>query len=202
MQAKAEAKAKALSAPEAVEMDVFEAIEARRSVRDFEQKKIREAEIQKILGAAVRAPSAKHVLPWRFVVIEDQAKLKELSGFVLEKYGAGKEFAARIAFLRGKTIFHDAPLVVLIACDEAASRWVKEDAALAAENAFLAARALGIGSCFIGMANKLNESEEILAGLGLKRGMKVFAVLAFGFPKGGKWPEGERREVKVVKRFK
>ena len=183
------------------EMSVFECIAARRSVRDFEHKKIPEDAIQKILGAAVQAPSARHVLPWHFVLIEDEAKLKELSDFVLKKYGAVKGFAARIAFLKGKTVFHDAPLVVLVVCDENASNWVKEDAALAAENAFLTARALGIGSCFIGMANSLNDDEGVLRSLALPKGFKVFAALAFGFPKNGVWPEGDKREIKIVKRF-
>ncbi|MFH0973508.1 MAG: nitroreductase family protein [Candidatus Micrarchaeota archaeon] len=182
-------------------MNVFECIAARRSVRDFEKKKIPELAIQKILSAAVAAPSAKHVLPWHFVLIENEAKLHELSDFVLKKYGADKGFAARIAFLKGKTVFHDAPLVVLVVCDENASKWVKEDAALAAENAFLAARALGIGSCFIGMANVLNDEESVLRGLGLSSGFKIFAALAFGFPKDAKWPKGEKREIKIIKRF-
>ena len=182
------------------ETNVFECIAARRSVRDFERKKIPEDAIQKILGAAVQAPSARHVLPWRFVLIENEAKLRELSAVVVKRYGLlGK--AMNLAWLRGKTVFHEAPLVIIIACDEKASNWVKEDAALAAENAFLAARALGIGSCFIGMANVLNDEESVLRELGLSKGLKVFAVLAFGFPKDAKWPKGDKREIKIIKRF-
>lgn len=185
-------------------MDVFECIESRRSVRDFENKKIPEADIQKILRAAVHAPSARHVLPWRFVVIESQVKLKELSALVVKRYGLlGK--ALDLAWLRGKTVFHDAPLVVFIVCDARAERgvgkWFREDAALATANAFLAARALGIGSCFIGMAHRLNDDEAALREAGVPPKHKVFAALAFGFPKNAKWPKGEKREIKIIKRF-
>ncbi|MEM0475179.1 MAG: nitroreductase family protein [Candidatus Norongarragalinales archaeon] len=181
-------------------MELFECIELRRSVRNFENKKIPESAIQKILSAAVQAPSARHVLPWKFVVIESKAKLREISAFVVKRYGLlGR--ALDLAWLRGKTVFHDAPLVVLIVCKENV-KWAREDSALAAENAFLAARALGIGSCFIGMAHVLNDDENALRAAGVPAGHKIFAALAFGFPKGGKWPEGERRAVKIVKRFK
>jgi nitroreductase len=168
-------------------------------VRDFEKKKIPEAQIQKILRAAVMAPSGKHVLPWKFVVIESPDKLKGLSGLVVKRYGLlGR--ALDLAWLRGKTVFHDAPLVVLVVCGEGV-KWAREDSALAAENAFLAARALGIGSCFIGMANVLNDDEAALRACGVSAEHKIFAALAFGFPKGGVWPKGEKREVKVIKHF-
>lgn len=182
-------------------MDVFKAIEERRSVRDYdENKKIPESAVQKILRAAVRAPSARHVLPWRFVVVESKAKHEDLSERVFDNYILPNERAAKLK-LEGKTVFHNAPLVIIIACDEANAKWAKEDAALAAENAFLAARALGIGSCFIGMANKLNEEPEDLRAAGVPAGHKIFAALAFGYPKNGVWPKGERRTVKILKRF-
>lgn len=181
-------------------MSVFECIAARRSVRDFDDKKIPEAAIQKILGAAVQAPSARHVLPWRFVVVENKEKLVELSERAFENMILPRERAAKFR-LEGKTVFHNAPLVVIIACDESASNWVKEDAALAAENMFLAARALGIGSCFIGMANVLNQDADCLRAAGVPEDLKIFAVLAFGFPKNGVWPKGEKREIKILKRF-
>lgn len=182
------------------EMSVFEAIESRRSVRDFEDNKIPEADVQKILRAAVHAPSARHVLPWRFVVIESKAKQDELSERVFENDLLAKERAAKFQ-LEGKNVFHNAPLLIIIACEEASEKWAKEDSALAAENMFLAARALGIGSCFIGMANVLNQDAACLRAAGIPDGHKIFAVLAFGFPKGGVWPKGERREIKILKRF-
>jgi nitroreductase len=153
------------------------------------------------LRAAVAAPSARHVLPWRFVIVESEAKLRDLSERVFDNYSIPSERLAKLK-LEGKTVFHDAPLVIIIACEDAHVKWAKEDCALAAENAFLAARALGVGSCFIGMANALNEEPEDLRAAGVPAGCKVYAVLAFGFPKGGKWPKGERRKIEVVKRFK
>ena len=124
----------------------------------------------------------------------------EQTALKTEKDKASRERLAKIK-LEGKTVFHDAPLVVIIACEDASEKWAKEDSALAAENMFLAARALGVGSCFIGMAHALNQDAECLAAAGVPEGHKIFAVLAFGFPKGGKWPKGENREIKILKRF-
>ena len=182
-------------------MDVFEAIDERRSIRDYdEDKKIPEADLQKILHAAVHAPSARHVLPWRFVIVESKSKHEDLSERVFDNYILPNERAAK-AKLEGKTVFHNAPLVIIVSCEEANAKWAKEDSALAVENMFLAARGLGIGSCFIGMANTLNDEPEDLKAAGIPEGHKIFAVLAFGFPKGGVWPKGEKREIKILKRF-
>ena len=171
-------------------MDVFEAISSRRSVRDYLDKKIPKADIERILRAAVQAPSARHVLPWKFIGIEDKKKQDRLGELALKRHASGS-----VRDLHGKNLFHDAPLVILIACEEG-GKWFKEDAALAAENAFLAARALGIGSCFIGLAHALNESEEELREAGVPPKHKIFAALAFGYPKA--WPPAEKREPNII----
>lgn len=177
-------------------MDVFECIESRRSIREYAPKRVPRAATEKILHAGVMAPSAMHALPWKFIVIEDKAKQDELSGYALAAYGRIQGGLAKIAFLRGKNVFHDAPLVVLIVCEEN-GKWFREDAAAAAQNMFLAARSLGIGSCFIGMAVRLNESNEALAAAGVPKRHKVFAALAFGYPAKG-WPKAEKREPKII----
>ena len=176
-------------------MDVFECIAARRSVRDYDARRIPRDVVEKILDAAVCAPSAMHVLPWKFIIMEDQEKLKDLDARVKKAYGLlGK--AISVAFLKGKTVFHNAPLVILIVCEKS-GQWFREDSALAAENAFLAARALGVGSCFIGMAHRLNDKEEDLQAAGVPKGHRIFAALAFGYPRG-EWPKGEKRSPKIV----
>jgi len=176
-------------------MDVFECIESRRSIRDYDARPVSRDVVEKILNAAVCAPSAMHVLPWKFIVIENQEKLKDLDARIKKAWGLmGK--VVSLAFLKGKTVFHNAPLAILIVCEEK-GEWFREDSALAAENAFLAARAQGVGSCFIGMAHRLNDKQEDLEAAGVPKGHRIFAAMAFGYPKG-EWPKGEKRTPEII----
>lgn len=56
------------------------------------------------------------------------------------------------------------------------------DCALAGENMMLAARSLGIGSCWIGLASVLGEDREIMADLGVPDRCKLQGALIFGYP--------------------
>ena len=55
-------------------MDTFDAISKRRSIRKFINKEIPKEMIEKILNAALQAPSAKNLQPWRFVVVSNTDK--------------------------------------------------------------------------------------------------------------------------------
>lgn len=60
-------------------MDVFEAIEARRAVKKYDPThKMTDAEVTKLLSAAVLAPSSFNIQNWRFVVVEDKAERAEI----------------------------------------------------------------------------------------------------------------------------
>ncbi len=52
-------------------MEVYEAIYARRTVRDFAAREIEPALLRKILAAGFQAPSNDHLRKWEFLVITD-----------------------------------------------------------------------------------------------------------------------------------
>ena len=51
----------------------------RRSVRSYLSKDLGRDTINSLLQAAVKAPTAMHQEPWRFIVIQDQALLTKIS---------------------------------------------------------------------------------------------------------------------------
>lgn len=59
-------------------MEFFEAIEKRRTIRDFENVRIPEDVVQKIIGAGFKAPTNDHMRDWHFIVIDDRKKVMEL----------------------------------------------------------------------------------------------------------------------------
>ena len=90
-------------------MEVLVAIKGRRSVRRYSREPVAHELVERILEAAVWAPSAKNLQPWRFLVVEGQPKnrLAEILGHVAEQmmehadplersYGYGTEESAKI----------------------------------------------------------------------------------------------------------
>ncbi|MDP2878971.1 MAG: nitroreductase family protein [Sulfuricella sp.] len=60
-------------------MNVAEAIASRRSVKAFDQDhRTSEAEIEKLMGLALLAPTAFNIQNWRFVLVSDAALRKEI----------------------------------------------------------------------------------------------------------------------------
>jgi nitroreductase len=51
----------------------------RRSIRKYKDKKVEKEKIEKLLKAAVAAPSAGNEQPWHFVVIRDRNILNHLA---------------------------------------------------------------------------------------------------------------------------
>ena len=53
-------------------MDVYDAINNRRTIRDFEDKAIEMSIIEKILTAGLKAPTNDHMRNWDFVIVDDK----------------------------------------------------------------------------------------------------------------------------------
>ena len=49
--------------------EFFDLVKRQRACRDFSSKEVSDWHVQKLLEAAVRAPSAKNLQPWKFVVL-------------------------------------------------------------------------------------------------------------------------------------
>src|ERR1700722_10101888 len=60
-------------------METWDAITARRNVREFADRAIDTSVLDQILEAGRRAPSSRNWQPWDFVVVTDRAQLQELS---------------------------------------------------------------------------------------------------------------------------
>jgi nitroreductase len=59
-------------------MDVYEAIAARKTIRDFAPQEIPAEVIEKIITAGFKAPTNNHMREWHFVLLQDKAKRREL----------------------------------------------------------------------------------------------------------------------------
>jgi nitroreductase len=62
-------------------MNVYEAIAARRTIRDFSERPIERETLLRILDAGMKAPSHNHLREWHFIVVEDAAQRAALARF-------------------------------------------------------------------------------------------------------------------------
>ncbi|MCR5804339.1 MAG: nitroreductase family protein [Clostridia bacterium] len=59
-------------------MDFYEAVNNRRSIRNFTDEKIPEETIKRIVEAAYKAPANDHFRDWHYIVITDKDKMREV----------------------------------------------------------------------------------------------------------------------------
>ena len=178
-------------------LSALDAIFTRRSVRSYRKPKIDDATIRALLDAAVAAPTAMHLEPWAFVVVQDDAALgrysarakaewaKELTRYQdLHAPAAPRDsgFAARLAD-PAFSVFYDAGTLIVI-CAKALGPFVVADCWLAAQNLMLAACALGLGSCCIGSAVPALNSPDVKAELKIPGDVTAVVPIVVGIPEG------------------
>ena len=143
-------------------MDVFEAVQQRKSIRAYQDKPIPQEKLERILEAARLSPSAVNRQPWHFIVVTEKAKRKALS---------------RGAFAKFLT---QAPVVIVACGDKKTSPdWYTVDTSLAVENIVLTAVNEGLGTCCVGSFN----DADVKTVLNIPNNFEVLVMIAVGYPK-------------------
>jgi nitroreductase len=167
-------------------MELLEAINGRRSVRDYTDETVSDTVLQELIGLAVQAPSALNQQPWSFVVVKDEGLLTHISDqakvHMLKAPLAAPAQRHRDMLADPKFhIFYHAPVLIVI-CAVDAGNWGVEDCALAAENLMLAAYSKGLGTCWIGFAQGWLDTADGKSALGLPSAFVPVAPIIVGHP--------------------
>ena len=150
-------------------MDLYEVIKTRKSVRKYIEKPVEQEKLEQILTAAQLAPSWRNGQCWKFIVVTDIKKKKELirCTSTFNQSWMGKEYA------------------VIIACgnpEQSGNRnrqhYYLVDVAIAMEHLILAATDLGLGTCWIGGFDE-NEVKDLLE---IPEIFRVVAMTTVGYP--------------------
>lgn len=152
-------------------MEFSEVIAKRRSVRHFNTKlAVSDEDVRALLEAAVSAPSAGNIQPWRFVVVRSAEARKRLQEALHQPWAAA------------------APVVIVVCVDPrpCAARYGArgehlysiQDTAAAVENLLLAAVDRGLASCWIGAF----DDKAVAAAIGVAPPITPIAVLPIGYP--------------------
>lgn len=161
-------------------MDFYDVIATRRSVRSFRQDPIADTVLQRVLNAARIAPSGSNRQPTRFILIRDRNRAEQLVPLCYDQ-----QFIAQ------------AP-VLLVACgkDIGTNRGgymgklsMLVDVSIAVDHLTLAARAEGLGTCWIGSF----DNRGIKQYLKVPKQFEIVALTPLGYPEGNPFVETSDR---------
>ena len=190
------------------EMGLFEAMYTQRQITRFKQDPVPREAIDKVIEAATKAPSGGNNQPWHFFAITDKELIAKIGGIYGELWlgarGAqpqpGESPAYQAAWYLANH-FHEVPAMILICVDHsrvpgytpgepivrdryASSIW------LAAQNLFLAARALGLGTRLT--TTHIRREQEIKDLLGIPEYVETVALTPLGYLRGRFGPTDRR----------
>lgn len=144
-------------------MNVWDAIQSKRAIREFKDEPLAEEHIDRILNAGRRSQSSKNSQPWHFIVVQDKDRLQKVSQL--------GDFMGHVA---------GAAMCVVIVVPEENERtlWHFFDAGQSASYMQLAATEIGVGSC-LGTVYKPQEAKDLL---GIPADHQTRIVISFGYP--------------------
>ena len=142
-------------------METLDAIAKRASVRDYLNQPVPRNLLERIVDAGRRAPTARAVEPWEFVVITDRKMLDNLAGII-----------STGVFLKQATA------CIVVFCKE--TKYYLEDGSAATENILLAATDLGLATCWIA-GDKKEYCDEVAKLLGAPDHLKLISLISVGW---------------------
>ena len=160
-------------------MDAYLAVVAKREVRRYTDRQIADDVLTEILEAGRAAGSSKNAQPWRFVVLREPLRRRELAPCLMAPRNL-EGCAAAIA-------------VVLL------NERLRLDVGRVTQNMMVAAWALGVGSCINTV--RPDAQERMQRALGAPAESVVGAVITFGYPAPGEpRPNPKARPEKILAR--
>lgn len=157
----------------------------RRSIRKYTNEAVSDDDLEKLLRAAMAAPSAGNQQSWEFVVIRDRNTLNTMTGF----HSSG-----------GYNMLGHAPLAIVV-CGDLEKQlyegyWI-QDCAAATENILIAAQSLDLGAVWLGVHPREDRVLKIKKLLGLPDNVIPLSIISVGHPAEKKKPSNRYDETRI-----
>ena len=192
--------------------DLLKILRMRRSVRVYKDEPIPEEKLAKMLEAMRYAPTASNRQNWRLTVVTNREEINYLAKestkdlFLAKKVLPLRYLALPFlsqalrqraldprtevildrelnAVAEGKDIvFFGAPCVIILYSRSYTSNMAPNDAGVVMTHGMLAAQALGLGTCWIGIAQRIFQKRKLRKHFKVPKGYNVYGVLAVGVP--------------------
>jgi len=180
-------------------MDLWEALEKRRSIRKYKNTPVSKEILLKLVNAAKLAPNNANVQPWEFVFITEAdlvAKMNEHILTTMTEYWS----KARVEempeeklnkIIKSTTSYGPVPAYLLVCINTSAGKmrkdyikwndmWSHYSVAAALSNLMLAAVEEGLGTCWLGVPSW--NTNELKKELGIPDEVQIISVSPIGYP--------------------
>jgi len=151
-------------------MEVFEAIEKRRSIRAYTEAPVTREQLDRFLEAIRLSPSWKNRQCWNVIVLSEREDILRLGEL--------------LRWNPGRTVFDTVPYFIVLTADPDKSGvrddkpYYMTDVGIAMENGVLAAAELGLGTCWVGAFTEGPVKEF----LGIPDNIRIVAFTPLGVP--------------------
>jgi nitroreductase/flavin reductase (DIM6/NTAB) family NADH-FMN oxidoreductase RutF len=143
----------------------------RTSVRAYQDRPIEDEKVEKMLQAAMAAPTAANKQPWKFIIIKDKNTLKTIADH-----------------FHTMTMAAQAPMAIVVCGDmsltldrDGRDYWI-EDTSAATENLLLAAHSMGLGAVWCGIYPQMERVKYLSELLKLPEDIVPLNVIPVGYP--------------------
>lgn len=146
-------------------LDIFK---NRQSIREYSEKNVEDSKINEILHTCMSAPSARNTKAWKFIVVKDPERIKELSA------------------MKPNSFFAKTAKAIIVLCSEEWKYWV-EDASIVGAYIYLEATNQGLGTCWIQVKDSQttdgqSAEEYVRKVLNIPSEIRVISFFPIGYP--------------------
>jgi nitroreductase len=167
-------------------MEFYEVIKTRRSIRSYKDTPIPEEVMGRVLEATRISPSGHNRQFWKFYIVENKEKKESIAKACDDQMWIGEAPAVIVA------VGYDIPYS---RGGYMGDMTFMMDVSIAFTQLILAARAEGLGTCWIGAFS----NDKVKAALGLPDEENVVAVSPIGYPDKGVFSENtSRKSIKEI----
>jgi len=144
-------------------MDLLKLIKERKTIRKYKNKLIPKQAIDKIIEAGIWGPSVHGFQPWKFIIVRNELRIKEIAHLLIKK-SQKIDIAARILLRSSADVISNSKILIVVCNQQSFSKWASrfkkeygkyaklaELSAISAaiQNMTLVAHRLRIGHCWL-----------------------------------------------------
>ncbi|EIW15674.1 MULTISPECIES: nitroreductase family protein [Pelosinus] len=172
--------------------EIIKTILTRKSTRSYKEDQMLDSDLELLIDAAIHAPTGGNSQSWNFTVIQNKEKLLELNSLVKESFAnlivdentyrskrTGKISSQQETY----SFYYNAPTLIIVSNAREYSN-AMADCSAAIENILLAAKSLGLASCWINQLTWFCDEEKMrktLTDYGIPENYIVCGAVALGY---------------------
>ena len=165
---------------------MLDAIKHRRSVRQYQDKDISGKDLEEIIEAATMAPSPLNLQTWKFYIVRDKEKKRQIRSIYNATTKTVNVFKklhlTTVPVYDQNTSFLEAATLI-IPCYDIKTPYARDSLAMAIQNLMIQATCQGIAGLCMGRPTTFNKHKKRIKQLvGIEKGYEVPYIIAVGYP--------------------